>query len=215
MGVLLCFALSTISLWHTNHWRRHGQPAACGERRQQGGPAAAARRGCRRLLALCGAFVQYRPQGGGRQGPARPDACCCSRPTWPCGAYLAARPNSLSNLLHFGFAARATQAFKTMGRQQGQTLRHNLKNPHHVGQEIAAGLSSASDVLSPDALPTPVAQPATRIFAPAECRQHLTAPEPIRRGGPPPPPENVNRLRVLTDPGAFHVLPFMSLHHCC
>ncbi len=69
-------------------------------------------------------------------------------------------------------------------------------------QELAAALTAAPEVLDLDGPPTSVPPANTRLFAPAECRQHLTAPEPIRRGGPPPPPENVNRLRVLTDPGA-------------
>lgn len=41
----------------------------------------------------------------------------------------------------------------------------------------------------------------TLIVAPAECYSHRTCPEPITREGPEPPPENVNRLKVLTDPG--------------
>ena len=45
------------------------------------------------------------------------------------------------------------------------------------------------------------AQP-TLIIAPAECYSHHTCPEPIVRGGPDIPPENVNRLKVLTDPGS-------------
>ena len=42
---------------------------------------------------------------------------------------------------------------------------------------------------------------ATVIVAPAECHSHRTCPEPITRDGPEPPPENVNRLKVLTNPG--------------
>ena len=68
-------------------------------------------------------------------------------------------------------------------------------------QAVATSLSSGAAVLDPDEVAASPSRPATQMFAPAECRQHLTALEPIRRGGPPPPPENVNRLRVLTDPG--------------
>lgn len=39
----------------------------------------------------------------------------------------------------------------------------------------------------------------TLIVAPPECLQHYTAPYPHERDDEPPPPENVNRLRVLTD----------------
>ena len=42
----------------------------------------------------------------------------------------------------------------------------------------------------------------TLVIAPEECLAHRTAPEPIVRGGPDAPPENVNRLHVLTHPGA-------------
>mmetsp|Transcript_500 Transcript_500/g.1334 ORF Transcript_500/g.1334 Transcript_500/m.1334 type:complete len:917 (-) Transcript_500:2486-5236(-) len=41
----------------------------------------------------------------------------------------------------------------------------------------------------------------TMCIAPDECLQHLTAPDPIIRGGSSPPPENVDRLKVLTTPG--------------
>ncbi|KAL0037126.1 hypothetical protein WJX79_001631 [Trebouxia sp. C0005] len=40
----------------------------------------------------------------------------------------------------------------------------------------------------------------TLVVAPAECFGHRTCPEPIVRDGPDIPPENVNRLKVLTDP---------------
>ncbi|KAL0048951.1 hypothetical protein WJX82_003017 [Trebouxia sp. C0006] len=40
----------------------------------------------------------------------------------------------------------------------------------------------------------------TLIVAPADCFSHRTCPEPIVRDGPDIPPENVNRLKVLTDP---------------
>ncbi len=39
----------------------------------------------------------------------------------------------------------------------------------------------------------------TLIVAPPECLRHYTAPYPHERDDDPPPPENVNRLRVLTD----------------
>jgi len=39
----------------------------------------------------------------------------------------------------------------------------------------------------------------TLIVAPPECLRHYTAPYPHDRDSEPPPPENVNRLRVLTD----------------
>lgn len=42
--------------------------------------------------------------------------------------------------------------------------------------------------------------PPTVIFAPPECLDHHTAPDPITRNAPDPPPENVNRLHVLTNP---------------
>lgn len=42
----------------------------------------------------------------------------------------------------------------------------------------------------------------TLVVAPEECLQHRTAPEPLVRSGRDPPPENVNRLHVLTHPGA-------------
>ncbi len=68
-------------------------------------------------------------------------------------------------------------------------------------QDLAAALAAAPEVMDLDGPATLVPSTRTRIFAPAECRQHLTATEPIRRGGPQPPPENVNRLRVLTNEG--------------
>jgi acetoin utilization deacetylase AcuC-like enzyme/ankyrin repeat protein len=37
------------------------------------------------------------------------------------------------------------------------------------------------------------------LIAPDECLEHRTAPEPRPRSAPEPPPENVGRLRVLTD----------------
>jgi hypothetical protein len=43
----------------------------------------------------------------------------------------------------------------------------------------------------------------TLVVAPAECFSHRTCPEPIVRDGPDVPPENVNRLKVLTDPGSL------------
>ncbi len=43
------------------------------------------------------------------------------------------------------------------------------------------------------------------FIAPNECFLHRTAPEPIIRGGTDPPPENVHRLRVLTQPGKGHM----------
>jgi len=43
----------------------------------------------------------------------------------------------------------------------------------------------------------------TLIVAPADCFSHRTCPEPIVRDGPDIPPENVNRLKVLTDPGSL------------
>ncbi len=46
------------------------------------------------------------------------------------------------------------------------------------------------------------AGPATLVIAPDECLLHRTCPEPIVRGRVEPPPDNVLRLRVLTDPGA-------------
>ncbi len=42
----------------------------------------------------------------------------------------------------------------------------------------------------------------TLVVAPADCFSHRTCPEPIVRDGPDIPPENVNRLKVLTDPGS-------------
>lgn len=39
----------------------------------------------------------------------------------------------------------------------------------------------------------------TLIVAPPECLRHYTAPYPHSRDDDPPPPENVNRLKVLTD----------------
>ncbi|KAG1676387.1 hypothetical protein FOA52_001182 [Chlamydomonas sp. UWO 241] len=42
----------------------------------------------------------------------------------------------------------------------------------------------------------------TVLLAPDECLAHHTAPSPIERGSAPPPPENVDRLKVLTTPGA-------------
>jgi len=38
------------------------------------------------------------------------------------------------------------------------------------------------------------------LVAPDECLEHRTAPEPRPRSAPEPPPENVGRLKVLTDP---------------
>ena len=46
---------------------------------------------------------------------------------------------------------------------------------------------------------TPKKSKKTLIVAPPECLHHYTAPWPMSRDDDPPPPENVNRLRVLTD----------------
>lgn len=46
---------------------------------------------------------------------------------------------------------------------------------------------------------TPRFSKKTLIVAPPECLHHYTAPWPMSRDDDPPPPENVNRLRVLTD----------------
>lgn len=46
---------------------------------------------------------------------------------------------------------------------------------------------------------TPRKSKKTLIVAPPECLHHYTAPWPMSRDDDPPPPENVNRLRVLTD----------------
>ena len=43
----------------------------------------------------------------------------------------------------------------------------------------------------------------TLVVAPSECHCHRTCPEPITRSGSEVPSENVNRLKVLTDPGMF------------
>ena len=52
--------------------------------------------------------------------------------------------------------------------------------------------------------PAPPSSPAdaTLVLAPEECLLHFTAPEPLRSNSK-PPPENVERLRVLTNPGVW------------
>ena len=51
------------------------------------------------------------------------------------------------------------------------------------------------------ALQQPAQGAQTVIIAPGRCHEHRTCPEPITRQAADPPPENVRRLRVLTDPG--------------
>ena len=55
----------------------------------------------------------------------------------------------------------------------------------------------------------------TLIVAPTESHNHRTCPEPITRSGSEVPSENVNRLKVLTDPG-MPSLPdhLFSCVHC-
>ena len=58
----------------------------------------------------------------------------------------------------------------------------------------------------------------TLVIAPEECLAHRTAPEPLVRGGPDAPPENVNRLHVLTHPGAHAAAgggTCLCMHHAC
>lgn len=82
---------------------------------------------------------------------------------------------------------------------------------HAVAQE-AAWLQALANLLTPvkmaggapreNSLAGLLSVKPTLIVAPAECFGHRTCPEPIVRDGPDIPPENVNRLKVLTDPGS-------------
>lgn len=63
----------------------------------------------------------------------------------------------------------------------------------------AAGISGAAVVKAAPAGPAADRRP-TLIVAPPQCEKHLTCPDPLPRGIP-PPPENVERLRVLVEPG--------------
>lgn len=70
-----------------------------------------------------------------------------------------------------------------------------------LSQALAAGLAifeGSGGILGRDHVFPPTA---TLIVAPSECHYHRTCPEPITRAGPECPPENVNRLKVLTNRG--------------
>ena len=72
-------------------------------------------------------------------------------------------------------------------------------------QPLAAALKRRqSDPAAAFPPPAPPSSPAdaTLVLAPDECLLHFTAPEPLRSNSK-PPPENVERLRVLTNPGVW------------
>ena len=75
----------------------------------------------------------------------------------------------------------------------------------HAMQGLARALAAAGAGEPPDAdgdaADAAKAGP-TLLLAPEECHLHHTCVLPIVRGGEEPPPENVDRLHVLTDPGA-------------
>jgi hypothetical protein len=62
----------------------------------------------------------------------------------------------------------------------------------------AAGVSGAAAAAAPTADASD--KRPTLIVAPPQCERHLTCPDPLPRGIC-PPPENVERLRVLVEPG--------------
>ena len=90
-------------------------------------------------------------------------------------------------------------------------------SPEAVRTAMWCDPNGAVDIIRPLARNKP-----TLIVAPAECHNHRTCSEPITRAGPDIPPENVNRLKVLTDPGTHPPYPTglrcklfaCSVHHC-
>ena len=76
-----------------------------------------------------------------------------------------------------------------------QSLAEALRDAQSMQAAMSAALETSKH---PDRRP---AVKPTLIVAPADCYKHRTCPEPITRAGPDMPPENVHRLKVLTDPG--------------
>jgi Histone deacetylase domain/Ankyrin repeats (3 copies) len=68
-----------------------------------------------------------------------------------------------------------------------------------LDQAMAAALAREGPFVRDDA--EVVAPTKTLLVAPHACFEHHTAPEPVDASLDHPPPENVNRLRVLTEPG--------------
>lgn len=64
----------------------------------------------------------------------------------------------------------------------------------------AAGVTGAAVDAAAAPAPAASSRAPTLIVAPPQCEKHLTCPDPLPRGVC-PPPENVERLRVLVEPG--------------
>lgn len=78
--------------------------------------------------------------------------------------------------------------------QQGNETLANLLTPDKI--KTVAPLAGGA----PDSSAGLLSVKPTLVVAPTDCFGHRTCPEPIVRDGPDIPPENVNRLKVLTDP---------------
>lgn len=116
---------------------------------------------------------------------------------------------------YHGAAAAAQLLLKAHPPAAGQQDRHGF-NPATLAArrgfaDLAAQLQAAAEAAGVSgAAAAPVAAAAaaaaaagrrpTLIVAPPQCEKHLTCPDPLPRGVC-PPPENVERLRVLVEPG--------------
>lgn len=112
---------------------------------------------------------------------------------------------------YHGAAAAAELLLKAHPPAAGQQDRHGF-NPATLAArrgfaDLAAQLQAAAEAAgvsgvaaAPAAAAAAAGRRPTLIVAPPQCEKHLTCPDPLPRGVC-PPPENVERLRVLVEPG--------------
>lgn len=113
---------------------------------------------------------------------------------------------------YHGAAAAAELLLKAHPPAAGQQERHGF-NPATLAArrgfaDLAAQLQAAAEaagvrgaaVAAPAAAAAAAGRRPTLIVAPPQCEKHLTCRDPLPRGVC-PPPENVERLRVLVEPG--------------
>lgn len=112
---------------------------------------------------------------------------------------------------YHGAAAACELLLKAHPPAAGQQDRHGFNPATLAARRGFAGLAAQLQAAAEDAgisgaaaaaAPTADASDKrpTLIVAPPQCEKHLTCPDPLPRGIC-PPPENVERLRVLVEPG--------------
>lgn len=111
-------------------------------------------------------------------------------------ALLAAAPGAAEAANKHGFTPADLAARR--GHEALAALLRCGKGPSENGGEahverVALGVAAAAAALS--------AGKRTLLYAPHECMEHFTSPQPVVRGAPEPPPENIERLAVLADKG--------------